>query len=120
MRAGRGGGRRAGRAGRADPIGGPAGACFADLKFKKEIWVQFAATIALALEFALAADIARTAIAPTWNDIGQLGAIAAIRTFLNLFLERDIEAFTRAKPVTPLLDRMRPPPRAGGGPPSAP
>ena len=66
---------------------------YADLRFKKRVWVQFAANIALALEFALAADIARTAIAPTWHDIGQLAAIAAIRTALNLFLERDIEAF---------------------------
>ena len=40
----------------------------------------------------LAADIVRSAIAPTWNDIGQLAAIAAIRTFLNYFLERDLAA----------------------------
>jgi hypothetical protein len=45
------------------------------------------------LEFALGADIVRTAIAPTWDDIGQLAAIAAIRTFLNFFLERDLDAF---------------------------
>jgi uncharacterized membrane protein len=65
---------------------------YQDLKLKKDIWRRFAAAILLALEFALAADIARTAIAPTWADIGQLAAIAAIRTGLNLFLERDIEA----------------------------
>jgi uncharacterized membrane protein len=46
----------------------------------------------LGLEFMLAADIVKTAIAPDWNAIGQLGAIAAIRTFLNYFLERDREA----------------------------
>jgi uncharacterized membrane protein len=39
----------------------------------------------------LAADIIRTAIAPTWADIGQLAAIAALRTFLNYFLDKDIE-----------------------------
>jgi uncharacterized membrane protein len=44
----------------------------------------------LALEFTLAADVVRTAIAPTWDDIGQLAAIAVIRTFLNFFLERDL------------------------------
>jgi uncharacterized membrane protein len=49
--------------------------------------------IVLALEFALAADIVRTAIAPTWDDIGRLGAIALIRTALNYFLERDMEEF---------------------------
>ena len=60
---------------------------------KRLVWVRFASWILLSLEFALAADIVRTAIAPTWDDIGQLAAIAAIRTFLNYFLERDLEAF---------------------------
>lgn len=61
------------------------------LTFKKEVWLRFAASIMLALEFALAADIVDTAVAPSWEAIGQLAAIAAIRTFLNLFLERDLE-----------------------------
>jgi uncharacterized membrane protein len=60
---------------------------------KKEIWVRFATWLLLALEFELAADVVRSAISPTWSDIGQLAAIAAIRTVLNYFLERDIEAF---------------------------
>jgi uncharacterized membrane protein len=47
----------------------------------------------LGLEFELAADIVRSAISPTWTEIGQLGAIAAIRTVLNYFLEKDIEEF---------------------------
>ena len=66
---------------------------------RREVWVRFARWIILALEFALGADIARTAIAPTWDDIGQLAAIAVIRTGLNYFLERDLEAMkeTRAK-----------------------
>ena len=45
----------------------------------------------LGLEFLLASDIIRTAIAPTWTDIGQLAAVAVIRTFLNYFLTKDIE-----------------------------
>lgn len=64
---------------------------------KKAIWVGFASWILLGLEFALAADIVRTAIAPTWDDIGQLAAIAAIRTLLNYFLEKDVEAFEKKK-----------------------
>jgi uncharacterized membrane protein len=47
--------------------------------------------LALGLEFALAADILRTAIAPTWREIGQLAAIATLRTALNFFLEREID-----------------------------
>ncbi|WP_312162127.1 DUF1622 domain-containing protein [Phenylobacterium sp.] len=61
---------------------------------RRRVWRRFARWIVLALEFALAADIARTAIAPTWDDIGQLAAIAVIRTALNYFLERDLEAFS--------------------------
>jgi uncharacterized membrane protein len=63
---------------------------------RREVWTRFAGWIVLALEFALAADIVRTAIAPSWDDIGRLAAIAVIRTGLNLFLERDIEAFNPA------------------------
>jgi len=57
---------------------------------RRLIWRGFAVWILLALEFALAADIVRTAIAPTWDDIGQLAAIAVIRTGLNYFLEKDL------------------------------
>jgi uncharacterized membrane protein len=64
--------------------------------FKEKVWTKFAGTIALALEFALAADIADTAVKPTWEEIGQLAAIAAIRTALNLFLERDIVSTRKA------------------------
>jgi uncharacterized membrane protein len=46
--------------------------------------------LALGLEFQLAADILKTAIAPTFAEIGQLAAVAAIRTALNFFLAREI------------------------------
>ncbi len=46
--------------------------------------------LALGLEFQLAGDILRTAIAPTFEEIGQLAAVAAIRTALNYFLSREI------------------------------
>jgi uncharacterized membrane protein len=58
---------------------------------------RFGMWLILGLEFMLAADIARTAISPTWQQTGQLAAIALIRTFLNYFLERDIEKY--AEPV---------------------
>lgn len=53
--------------------------------------LTLAKTLAIALEFLLAADILRTAVAPSWEDIGKLGAIAALRTMLNYFLEREIK-----------------------------
>jgi len=58
---------------------------------KMQIWMHFATWLLLGLEFELAADVIRTAIAPTWTDIGQLASIAAIRTFLSFFLDKDIE-----------------------------
>lgn len=56
--------------------------------------------LALALEFELAADILRTAVAPTWNEIGQLAAIVVLRTTLNYFLQQEIDkAAARGKDV---------------------
>ena len=52
--------------------------------------VKFGSALAITLELLLAADILRTAVAPTWEDIGKLAAIAAIRTGLNYFLEREL------------------------------
>lgn len=46
--------------------------------------------LTLGLEFQLASDVLRTAIAPSFREIGQLAAIAAIRTALNYFLAREI------------------------------
>jgi uncharacterized membrane protein len=55
------------------------------------VWRRFGVWLLLGLEFELASDIIRTVISPTWIDLGQLGAIAVIRTFLNYFLEKDLE-----------------------------
>jgi len=46
--------------------------------------------LALALEFQLGADILSTAVAPSWEAIGKLAAIAVIRTALNYFLSREM------------------------------
>ena len=58
---------------------------------RKAVWRKFGMWLLLGLEFELAADIIRSVISPTWMDIGELGAIAVIRTFLNYFLEKDLE-----------------------------
>jgi uncharacterized membrane protein len=46
--------------------------------------------LALGLEFQLAGDILRTAVAPSFSELGQLAIVAAIRTALNYFLSREI------------------------------
>lgn len=55
-------------------------------------YVQYARWLVVALTFQLAADIIETSFSPTWEEIGHLAAIAAIRTFVNYFLERDMAA----------------------------
>lgn len=55
-----------------------------------EIRLTLARFLALALEFQLGADILSTAVAPSWDQIGKLGAIAVIRTALNYFLTREM------------------------------
>ena len=47
--------------------------------------------LAIALEFQLGADILSTAVAPSWDAISKLAAIAIIRTALNYFLSREMQ-----------------------------
>ena len=53
--------------------------------------------LALSLEFLLAADIVATAVSPSWDALGKLAAISAIRTFLNFFLEQEVKELAREK-----------------------
>ena len=55
-----------------------------------EIRLDLGRFLALGLEFQLASDLLRTAVAPSFAEIGKLAAIAAIRTALNFFLAREI------------------------------
>lgn len=63
--------------------------------------------LSMALEFQLAADIVATTVNPNGETLIQLAAVALIRTFLNVFLAREI-AQERAEES-----------RAGGGDPAA-
>lgn len=63
---------------------------------RRNVRIQFGVCLLLGLEFELAADIVRTAIAPSWTDIGQLASIAVIRTALNYFLEADIDSLRKS------------------------
>ena len=79
---------------------------------KEQIRLRLGRWLAVALELELAADILRTAIAPTWNEIGQLAAIVVLRTVLNFFLQKEIDkaekrapGSTRASPVRDVPER---------------
>ena len=57
---------------------------------RRHIWLRFARWLVAGLTFQLAADIIETSITTDWNALGHIAAIAAIRTFLNYFLDRDL------------------------------
>ena len=57
---------------------------------RRGVWMRYARWLVAGLTFQLGADIIATAIAPSWDEIGRLGAIALIRTFLDFFLEHDM------------------------------
>jgi len=63
----------------------------------EEIRLTLGRHLALGLEFQLGADILATAISPTLDDLAKLGAIAAIRTVLNLFLQRELRDAARGR-----------------------
>ncbi len=58
---------------------------------KEALRVQFGSSVAVALELLLGADVLATAVAPSWDDIGKLAAIAILRTALNYFLEKELD-----------------------------
>ncbi len=72
------------------------------------IRLQLGRILGLSLEFLLAADILSTAVAPTWDAIGKLAAIATIRTLLNYFLARELrQEEERRAGAALMLDRNR-------------
>jgi uncharacterized membrane protein len=64
---------------------------------RRTVWLDFAQWLVAALTFQLAADLIGTSFSPTWNEIGHLGAIAGIRTFLSYFLDKEVENTRRSQ-----------------------
>lgn len=58
---------------------------------RRAVYLLFARWLVAGLTFQLAADVVNTSFAPTWDEIGHLAAIAAIRTFLSFFLDREMQ-----------------------------
>jgi len=57
---------------------------------RRIIWMNFGRWLVAGLTFQFAADLVGTSFEPTWDEIGHLAAIAAIRTFLSYFLDREM------------------------------
>jgi uncharacterized membrane protein len=80
--------------------------------------------LVLGLEFQLAADILRTAVAPSFTELAQLATVAAIRTALNFFLGLEIKEETelvranKAAAVAPATAAA--PPSTDAAPPGSP
>ena len=57
----------------------------------RHILIEFGRWLVAALTFQLGSDIVNTTVAPSWDELGRLAAVAGIRTFLTYFLDRDLE-----------------------------
>ena len=60
--------------------------------------IELGHAFSLALGILIGASILNTAIAPSWNDIGQLAVVIAIRIVLNFFLVRDVRIDEQVAP----------------------
>jgi len=58
----------------------------------QESRLELGHSFSLGLGFLIGGSILNTILAPTWDDIGQLASIIAIRTILNYFLLRGINS----------------------------
>ncbi len=68
--------------------------------------------LTLGLEFQLASDVLRTAVSPSFEELGKLAAVATIRTALNYFLSREIAEERRqvaeAEPANQVAQQAQP------------
>jgi uncharacterized membrane protein len=78
----------------------------------RAVWLRYAHVLVAGLTFQLAADVVATTVAPTWDEVGRLAAVAGIRTFLSYFLDRELAAREREQLEgalrVPAQDRARP------------
>lgn len=75
---------------------------------RRDVWLRYARWLVAGLTFQLAADILETSITPSWEEIAKVGAIAVIRTFLNFFLERDLNEIREREQQTSRVEPNRP------------
>jgi len=67
----------------------------ADNLEKRAVWLAYSHWLVAGLTFQLAADVVNTSFSTTWDELGRLAAVAAIRTFLSYFLDREVESTRR-------------------------
>jgi uncharacterized membrane protein len=57
--------------------------------------IQLGQSMVMGLEFLVAADILRTALTPSWNEMLLLAALIGLRTVLNYFVELELRTLDR-------------------------
>ena len=57
---------------------------------ERDVWLRLGRWLVAGLTSSLPPTYLETAITTSWDEVARLAAIAAIRTFLNYFLERDL------------------------------
>ena len=74
--------------------------------FSKECLKEFTQTrlrlghsLSLGLEFLIGADILKSAVSPTWQALGQLAAIVAIRSAINFLLMWELKETEKTTPA---------------------
>lgn len=67
---------------------------------RRTLFLDYGRWLVAGLTLQLAGDIVESAIYTSWDSIGQLAAIAVVRTFLNYFLERDIQEIRERQHAT--------------------
>jgi uncharacterized membrane protein len=66
----------------------------------QQIRWRFGRWLSLALDFLIASDILRTGVSPSWTEIGQLGAIVAIRIVITIALSREVNEIAPSEKTT--------------------
>jgi uncharacterized membrane protein len=75
---------------------------FKDCPFTRTgLRMQLGQSMVVGLEFLVAADILKTALSPSWNDILFLAALIGLRTVLNYLLEHELRMLNREARADP-------------------
>ena len=75
---------------------------------QRDVWLRYGRWLVAALTFQLGADIIETSITTDWEAVGRIAVIAVIRTFLNYFLDRDLDEVRKRQREAPAGEGVTP------------
>ena len=70
----------------------------------RAVWLEYSHWLVAGLTLQLAADVVNTSFSTTWDEVGRLAAVAAIRTFLSYFLDREVDSTRRLQRAATLAE----------------